>query len=245
VRRTLPGIPFDDALFLEWLGRLEPFAKEFANVPVDQQEGAAFWRHNGGFEDFDAVTLYAMLRLLKPRRLIEVGCGFSTRVVAMAVRRNVAENHPCECLFIEPYPPEDLRRNPLPGPLLEQKVQDVPLATFENLGQNDVLFIDTTHIVKAQSDCVYELVQILPSLRSGVHIHIHDIFTPFDYPEEWLLDRLWPFNEQYALECLLTHSSAFEVILPVFFLYTVHRAALDRLLPGGETRPASFWVRRT
>jgi len=243
-RRNLPGIIFDEKVFFQWLERLQPFAEEFAEVPPDYTEGAPFWRHNGGFEDFDAVTLYAMIRLLKPRRFIEVGCGFSTRAASMALRRNTAESHACEALFIEPYPSDDVRRNPPPGPLLERKIQDVPLSTFQDLRDGDILFIDTTHIVKAQSDCVYELLEVLPTLQAGVHVHLHDIFTPFDYPAEWLLDHLRPFNEQYALECLLTDSKAFQVILPVHFLYTVHHAALDRLLPGGETRPASFWMRR-
>ncbi len=244
-RRNLPGILLRQEVFSEWLTRLEPFAREFAGTPVEPAPGAEFWLHNGGFEDFDAITYYSMLRSLKPRKLIEVGCGNSSRVAAAACRKNAAEQHPCDCVFIEPYPSESIRRNPPPGRFIEKKIQDVPLAEFTSLEANDVLFIDTTHIVKAQSDCVYELLEIIPSLKPGVFVHVHDIFTPYDYPSEWLLDHLRPFNEQYALECLLTHSRALEVILPVYYLSIDHRAALNRLLPQGSTRPASFWMRRT
>jgi predicted O-methyltransferase YrrM len=244
-RRNLPGIRFDEGVFFEWLGKLQPYASELEKLPVEKTPGAEFCFHNGSFEDFDAATLYAMLRHLKPRRLIEIGCGNSSRVITLACRKNAAEQSPCDSVHIEPYPSESLDINSLPGKFLEKKIQDVPLDMFQTLEANDVLFIDTSHIVKAQSDCCYELLEILPSLKPGVVVHIHDIFTPFDYPAEWLLDDLRPFNEQYALECLLSLTTSFEIILPVYFLSMCHRKKLERLLPKGETRPASFWIQKT
>lgn len=243
-RRHLPGIEFPEARFLALLQALEPYAAEFAGTPVQETPGSQFWLHNGGFEDFDAITLYGMIRRLKPKRMIEVGCGFSSRVTAAACERNQAEGHPCDLLFIEPYPSEAIRKNPLPGRFLEKKIQDVPLDVFKELRANDVLFIDTTHVIKAQSDCCYELLEVLPSLVPGVFVHVHDIFTPYDYPGEWLLDYRRPFNEQYGLECLLSHSQGFEVVLPVYFLFAAHLAALRRLLPQGTSRAGSFWLKR-
>jgi hypothetical protein len=191
------------------------------------------------------MTYYCLIRHLKPKRVIEVGCGFSSRVATLACRKNREEGHSTECLFIEPYPAEWLKVFKLSGTLLVKKIEEVPLATFQNLEAGDMLFIDTTHIIKAQSDCCYELLEVIPSLRPGVWIHVHDIFTPYDYPEEWLLDQLRSFNEQYAFECLLSNSEGLEVMLPLYLLWKDHRAALDELMSKSAARPAAFWVRKT
>lgn len=241
--RLLPGVRFDETKILQLVDRLQPFAEELASYPAEQQAGGEFWFHNHSYEDLDAITLYALIRLAKPRRIIEVGSGHSSRVITIATRRNAAEGHAAECTFIEPYPSEALKSYALGGPLLVKKIEEIPLETFAQLEAGDILFIDTSHVVKCQNDCCYELLTILPSLPAGVYVHVHDIFTPFDYPQEWLLERKYYFNEQYALECLLSHSAHLEVLLPVHWLNQVHRARMLRLFPKATTRPAAFWLR--
>ena len=244
-RRNLPGIQLNERSALEFLAKLKPYAREITSFPLEKKTGASFWLNNYGYGDFDAVTLYCIVRHLKPKRIIEAGCGFSSCVTSLACRKNQEEGHLTECLFIEPYPSEYLKEFNLYGELLVKKIEEVPLSRFEQLEAGDILFIDTTHIIKAQSDCCYELLEIIPALRPGVLIHVHDIYTPYDYPEELLLDQLRSFNEQYGLECLLSNSSDLEVVLPLYLMWKDHRNLLDELMPQATIRPpAAFWVQK-
>jgi len=242
--RNLPGLDLNIAKSLDFLTQLKPFAHELTSFPIEKPPGVDYWFRNFAYEDFDAISLYTIIRHLKPKRVIEVGCGFSSRVTSLACRKNQSEGHPVESLFIEPYPSESLGDFKLCGKLLVEKVEDVPLSTFKSLEAGDILFIDTTHIVKTQSDCCYELLEILPILNPGVWIHVHDIFTPYDYPEEWLIDHLRSFNEQYFLEAILSNGKGFEIKLPLFCLWKDHRSALEPLMPQASARPAAFWIQK-
>lgn len=244
-KRSLPGVELAAHRSLALLNQLAGFASELAEIPRQKTAGALTWYENGTYADFDAATLYAMLRHLKPSRYIEIGCGFSSRTSTFALNRNAREGAPCACTYIEPYPPQHLAEVKLAGNLLKQKVQEVPLTCFQELQAGDVLFIDTSHVLKVQNDVEFELVHVLPSLKPGVWVHIHDIFTPYDYPEEWIVGRVrGGNNEQYALECLLSGGDDWEVVLPVYWLWREHRAELDRLMSGAVERPAAFWIRK-
>jgi hypothetical protein len=243
-KRHLPGVPIDVPKALALAGELARFGAELNQFPR-QPDGGIVWSHT--YPSFDTATLYAMLRHLKPRRYIEVGCGYSSRASSAALLRNRDEGVPCEALYIEPFPSAQLRELKLPGEFLQKKVENVPLETFTRLGAGDVLFIDTSHVLKVQNDVEYEFIHVLPSLARGVFVHIHDIMTPYDYPEEWLVgfgpNRGGP-NEQYALECLISGGTDWEVVLPVHLLWREHRAALEKLLPGAADRPAAFWIKK-
>ncbi len=241
--RDLPGFKVDVKRSLKLLQELLPYAAEFTGYPLQENGQSEFWFRNYSYEDLDAVFLYCMVRHFKPRRVIEAGCGFSSRVISIAARKNIAEGHQTEGLFIEPYPTDRILRERLAGSLLEQKIQDVPLATFEKLEAGDFLFIDTSHVIKTQNDCCYEYLQLIPKLKPGVIIHVHDIFTPYDYPEEWILHNLFAFNEQYALECLMSGNPALEVILPIFYLWKDYSQELAPFFPTQTHRPGGFWLR--
>ena len=244
-KRELPGVRLDIPGALSSLERLQPFAKELDRFPYTQKPGAPFWYDNASFTDFDAAVLYTMLRWLKPRRYIEVGCGFSSLVSAAALRTNIEEGHACEAIYADPEPRLDVRPHLDFARLLIERVQNIPPARFQTLEAGDVLFIDTSHVLKLQNDVEYELLHVLPALRPGVWIHLHDIFTPYDYPEDWLNKPLrFAGNEQYALECLLSGGRRFQVELPLYCLWKEQRPALEKLLPAGRTRPHSFWIRR-
>jgi hypothetical protein len=243
-KRALPGIPIDVPRALSLLDQLFQYAPELESFRRGL-EGARAWEQT--YPAFDTATLYTMLRQFKPRRYLEVGCGWSSRASSAALKRNRTEGAACEALYVEPYPPAHLKEITLPGEFLQKKVQDVPLETFKRLSNGDVLFIDTSHVIKTQNDVEYELLHILPILAPGVIVHIHDIFTPYDYPEEWLVgsgpNRGGP-NEQYALECLLSGGPQWDIILPVHLLWREHSDRLGRLLPGVAGRPAAFWLRK-
>lgn len=244
-KRELPGVDLNFSGAAETLARLAPRAKELDAIPEHETPGTPFWFDNGSFTHFDSTVLYTMLRELKPKRYIEVGCGFSSLVSAAALQKNIAEGHPCRATYIDPEPRLDLREKLKFAELLLQPIQNVPLNTFRGLEPGDVLFIDTSHVLKLQGDVEYELVHMVPSLRVGVWVHIHDIFTPYDYPEDWLTKRLrFVGNEQYAVECLLSGGDRFKVELPLYALWQDQRETLLKFLPRGHTRPQSLWIRR-
>lgn len=245
LKRSLPGVEINLPAATALLQELMPLAPEAAEFLKNRQGQLRQW--NDTYGPVDSSFLYAMLRHLKPRRYIEVGCGYSTRASSAALRRNKADGHPCEALFIEPYPPKHLSIPDLPGEFLPKKIQQVPLERFQQLESGDVLFIDTSHIIKVQNDVEFELLRVLPSLKPGVCIHIHDIFTPYDYPPEWLIGsgtNLGANNEQYALECLLSGGHQWEIILPLFLLWKDHRPLLNQFINSDE-RPAAFWIRKS
>lgn len=242
LKRSLPGVRLDLAQSLALLKRLTCYATEVDQFLKSRPGDLERWEST--YPAGDSGTLYAMLRHVKPKRYIEVGCGYSSRCSAAALARNEQEGHPCQAAFIEPYPPPYLTEMRLPGEFIQQRIEQVPLERFEQLSAGDVLFIDTSHVIKVQNDVEYELLQILPRLQAGVLVHIHDIFTPYDYPEEWLVG-LGPNrggnNEQYALECLLSGGDTWEVTLPVHLLWREHRPLLKQLVDS-EARPAAFWI---
>jgi hypothetical protein len=242
-RRLLPGIDLRIPAALALIRELRPFAAELDSVPYEANGSKGFWFENGSFTDFDAAVLYSLLRHLKPKRYIELGCGFSSLVSSLALERNHQEGAACEASFCDPEPRLDL--NLSYGRLVKKRVQDLPLEMFTALSSGDVLFIDTSHVLKLQSDIEVELLRILPSLTKGVWIHVHDVFTPYDYPEDWVKRPVrLAFNEQYALECLLSGGNRYEVTIPLHCLVREHPAEMQQFFPRGRERAQSFWVRK-
>jgi hypothetical protein len=179
--------------------------------------------------------------------VIEVGCGWSSLVTARVNREYFGGSINFTC--IEPYPP-DFLGNGIDGisQLIALPVEQVPLDTFLGLTANDVLFIDTSHTVKTGGDVVFLLQEVLPRLASGVVVHIHDIFLPWDYPQEWVMaGRAW--NEQYAVRAFLTFNSAYEILIGVSWMGHFHTDVLAAALPDyPEKYPnggGSLWIRRT
>jgi hypothetical protein len=195
--------------------------------------------------------LYGMVRYFKPRRLIEVGGGHSTYVSAHAINTNAAEDlqYQCELTLIEPFPNNVVKRG-FPGlsRLIARRVQDVPLAEFERLQENDILFIDSSHVLAIGSDVRYEVLEILPRLNKGVLVHFHDIFLPTEYPKEFVfkLCRFW--TEQYLLQAFLAFNSAFEVLWAGCYMHLKHPEVLQRNFGSYNKQrslPGSFWIRKT
>lgn len=237
-KRYLPGVKLDTAVALQWLEKLLPFAGEVDQFFKNRTGDIVRWDET--YQPCDAGTLYAMLRLLKPKRYIEVGCGWSTHSSVAAIRRNESEGASCRCTFVEPYPPDYFTELKLPGEFLHKKIQQVPLEMFQQLEAGDVLFIDTSHVLKVQNDVEHELLRVLPLIKPGVYVHIHDIFTPYDYPAEWVGGGI---DEQYALEAMMSGGDDWEIILPVYLLWRDHADALKKLVYTSH-RPAAFWLRK-
>jgi Methyltransferase domain len=241
------GLDFNAAEQLTWLADIAPWLRELGDVPnePDAERPHQYHWNNPSFGALDASVYYGVIRRYEPERVIEVGGGFSTLIAAQAVRMFPLDRRP-RFTCIEPYPLEMLAAD-LDGlyELIQQPVQSVPLTAFSQLSRNDVLFIDSSHVSKAGSDVNYLLLEVLPQLRSGVVVHIHDIFLPWDYPREWVFKLRNFWNEQYLVHALLACGSAFEVLAGNWFLSQERGAEVAGLLKDAPvTSGASLWIQR-
>lgn len=227
------------------------FADEIDAIPLEPTaDPTQYYVRNNAFESVDGEILYCMVRYLRPRRVIEIGSGFSTLITAQALRRNAAESGAAaDFTAIEPYPNAVIRAG-VPGltRLLSAQVQEVPIDTFRALDRDDILFIDSSHVVASGSDVVYEFLEILPQLRPGVIVHVHDIFLPVEYKREWLMSLRMFWNEQYILQAMLANNPTWEVLWGGSYMHLAHPDRLTRAFRSYDPRtvwPASFWVRKT
>ena len=233
----------------------------------EEKNNGEYHYNNGYFESVDAEVAYCLARRYKPARVVEIGTGFSTRVLAAALQENLNRDGMEAQLFsIDPFPTR-LPRDVWNGRVAQipAAVQDVNLEFFDELEPNDVLFIDSSHVVSVGSDVVREYLQILPRLKPGVLVHVHDIFLPSDYPREAVLKNLWFWSEQYLLQAFLSFNSSFEVLWGSSAMQIFDPKTLDRCFPnwrhsyrrmprskrqfvptrdGDRVWPSSFWMRR-
>jgi predicted O-methyltransferase YrrM len=192
-------------------------------------------------------VLQAFLRHLQPSRVVEVGAGYSSLITARI--NNEFLDGQMRFTAIDPNPLDFLERD-IPGltEMRPERVQDTPLEVFEQLGPNDLLFIDTSHALKTGGDVVWIYNQILPRLAPGVVVHLHDCFLPWDYPEQWVFaGKGW--NEQYVMQSFLVWNSAFEVLFGTQWMMRRHwdllRGAFPDLVEEDRHREgSSLWIRR-
>ena len=240
----LPGVDLRESEQLRLLEELVPFYSEMP-FQAQQVSGLRYYFENPAYSYSDAILLHCMIRFLKPKRIIEVGSGFSS---CMTLDTNdLYFGGAISTTFIEPYP--DLLRSLLSGTerntkIISCRLQDVDHTEFEALGANDILFIDSTHVSKVNSDVNRIFCDILPRLAPGVHIHFHDIFYPFEYPKEWLLEgRAW--NEAYMLRAFLQYNHSFEVVLMNTFMEAFHESFFQEKMPLClKNRGGSIWIRK-
>lgn len=228
--RALPGLDLFPTEQLQLLAALN-YQSELAELAVHADPELAYRYDNGQYGAGDADALYSMVRHFKPKRIFEIGSGNSTRVAAKAIARNMADDpaYACRHLCIEPYEMPWLER--LGPEIIRKRVEDVPLELFAELEAGDIFFIDSSHVIRPFGDVLVEFLDIVPRLPKGVLVHVHDIFTPRDYPEKWLREdrRLW--NEQYLMEAMLAHSPRYKTRLALNWLQHNHRAVLDAAFP--------------
>ncbi len=243
--RELPGIELRER---EQLELLRSFQRYYDEQPFPRQRAAdrRYWFENPSYSYSDALFLYSMIRHVRPRRVIEIGSGYSSAVTLDTNELFFADE--IRCTFVEPYPdllrslirPEDEGRIRI----LSTEVQSVELELFDTLEANDFLFIDSTHVSKVGSDVNHLLFEVLPRLRCGVYVHVHDVFFPFEYPAEWIHEgRAW--TEDYLLRAFLTFNSAFEIVMFNTFLEHFHRPYFEEHMPLClENTGGSIWLRR-
>jgi predicted O-methyltransferase YrrM len=244
--RTLPGIDLNVAGQLELLSRFR-FQDELICFPMRPTTKNEFYYQNSMFEVGDSEYLYSLIRLIKPRRVVEIGGGYSTLMILAAVTKNQSEepDHKCSHTCIEPY--ENPWLEQVGVTLRRQRLEDSPWTNFESLERNDILFIDSSHMIRPDGDVLQEILEILPRLKSGVYVHIHDIFTPFDYPDQWVRKEVRFWNEQYLVEAFLSGSCEYSLIGALYFLSRRFPEKVMEKLPIlaaeiQQKKPASFWI---
>ena len=228
-------------------GELRSYLAEFA--PPEQGTGhrGEFHLSNGSYPPVDADLLYALVRHLKPRRVLELGSGHSTLVACKAAAANARDGAETRIECFDPYPSVVSRSTPGVARLEPVPAQEVPLAEFESLGAGDMLFVDTTHTVKLGSDVNFIVLEVLPLLAPGVVVHLHDVFLPREYPRPWVEDLGLIWTEQYLLQAFLAMNHGYEVLLSVNALAGEHPDVLAAAVGSWELRglPGAFWIRRT
>ena len=243
---VLPGIDLNSA---EQLNLLESFESFYKELPFcdEKADGLRYYYQNGFYSYSDAIFLYCMIRYLKPKKIIEVGSGFSSSVT-LDTNELFMENT-INCIFIEPYPERLeslLKENDRKKVVIHKKrLQDISLEVFTELGENDILFIDSTHVAKFDSDVNFVFHEILPVLNQGVHIHFHDIFYPFEYPQNWLLEgRAW--NEQYILRAFLEYNKEFKIVMFNTYLESMYEEKIKHRFPLlYKNTGGSIWLKKT
>jgi hypothetical protein len=242
------------------------YASEW-NFPEYSADPLAYHYSNGFFETVDAEIAYGLVRKFKPRRIIEVGGGHSTRVLAAALQANfLTDRSKGELITIDPHCDALIEQGLAKiTTFIAKPVQEVELDLFLSLGENDILFLDSSHVVSVGSDTVCEYLEIVPRVKKGVVVHAHDIFLPSDYPREPVLKNLCFWSEQYLLQSFLSFNPSFEILWGSSAMQIYRPEILERVFPrwsrsyssmpidrrrfvptmdGQRVWPSSFWMRR-
>lgn len=245
-RKELPGI---DLRAAEQWQLVEELFAYYEEIPwsASPTPGLRYHFYNDFFAYSDGIFLYSILRKLAPARIIEAGSGYSTALMLDVNELFLSNNTHITC--IEPAP-NRLKSLLKPGDeagftIIDKKVQYVDLDTFRQLEDGDILFVDSTHVLKTGSDVNYLLFEVLPGLKKGVYIHFHDVYYPFEYPKVWLYEkRFW--NEAYALRAFLQYNNAFEIVLMNTYIQQFNHSWFSQKMPLCTENPGgSLWLRKT
>lgn len=256
---TLPGLELNEQAQISLLHEFSSnYRGEYGEFGYGQAKRKnEFFFENGAFETVDAEILYCMIRYFKPRHIIEIGSGFSTLVTATAIRQNTTTDpeYQCELTCIEPYPKEWIFKIPEVSRVFQSKVENVPLETFSELSNNDILFIDSSHNINVYNDVCFEYLEVLPMLNVGVLVHIHDIVLPQRYCKYWFdLKVFW--NEQYLLQAFMAFNTSFQILWAGNFMHLRYSNELALAFPSyprfknstdikkQKQGHKSFWIQR-
>ena len=231
---------------------LSRYLDEFSEIPpYEELRKMGF---GPGYTAVDALTLYMMIRHIKPKRYVEVGSGLSTYYCSLAAARNTSEGHPLVITCIEPYPYDKL--STIPGiQIIAKKVQEVEISVFQELQRDDIFFIDSSHVLKIDGDVPFLYLEVLPALNVGVVIHVHDVPFPYNIPyppQLWVFGRKWPmlWNEAMVVQAFLCFNSDFRIVMSTPLIRHADEAFLMTRIPFYESidqNPNTFsslWLRR-
>ena len=242
--RSLPGIDFNPGEQINLLSAFN-YNEELLSFPIEKRAEGEFYYNNGSYCAGDAEYLYSVVRHFKPRRIIEIGCGSSTLMIGNAVAKNKSDNpdYVCQHICVEPYEQPWLEQ--LDIELIREKIENIEIHFFQKLEANDILFIDSTHMIRPQGDVLYEYLELLPTLKPGVLVHIHDVFLPKDYLDDWVYKHHLLWNEQYLLEAFLTFNREFRIFGALNYLshhYEREFAGKCPIFSKQKIEARAFWM---
>ncbi len=242
---AIPGV--DLRVGEQWC-LLQRLARHYPRLPFSANAvgGSRYYYENSCYSYADAIFLGCMMLEFKPRRIIEIGCGFSSAAMLDISEHFFAGR--IDCLFIDPDPSRLrslLERKKAAVRLMENRLQDVPQDVFSGLEANDILFVDSSHVSKVGSDVNRIFFDVLPRLQKGVLVHVHDVFYPFEYPQAWL-QRGWVWNEQYLLHAFLQFNRHFVIRLFSHLMIDRDRDWFSRHMADCLKNPGGcLWLEKT
>jgi predicted O-methyltransferase YrrM len=247
-RSDLRGIHFDLDEQLAWISdHVAAAMREFSPPEHSTGRRGEYTLDNDSYGRVGADLLHGVVRGLRPRRIVELGSGQSTLIMAAAAARNAAEGVQTDLRTFDPFASVAFAGLPGLSALEHVRAQDVGLEVFAKLQAGDVLFVDTTHTVKLGSDVNHIVLDVLPALAPGVLVHVHDIFLPYEYPRKWAEESGLHWAEQYLLQAYLSGNRDYEILAATYALCRERAADMARVAPTwtpGATASA-FWMRRT
>lgn len=241
--------PVMDHFYEPWPTSPEPGRRHLPGLHIDLDDQVTLLRtfdptgfdidlaDNGQYSHGDADLLWHVVRANRPSTIVEVGSGYSTHIIASA---GTAARH----VAIDPQPRTDI--SGLGVEVIRRPVQEVDLALFRELGEGDILFIDSSHVIRPRGDVLHLYLTVLPLLPPGVLVHVHDIFTPWDYPSHWVDREMRLWDEQYLLEGMLSSGGRYGPVLSAHALWRERRPEMERACPstiGRNLAPSSFWFK--
>jgi len=240
----IAGINLCSSDQIELLKSLSNYYKEIP-FNINKTQGLRYYYENDYYTYTDAIILHAIIRHKKPKQIIEIGSGFSSAV--MLDTNELFFQNSIKLTFVEPYTERlytlmsdsDKQK----AEVIEQFVQKVPLEKFQELDAGDILFIDSSHVSKTGSDVNYLLFEVLPHLKPGVLIHFHDIFYPFEYPKDWVMQgRNW--NENYFLKAFLMFNDAFKILLFSDYIHKHHPDGFEPMPLTKKNYGGNLWIEK-
>jgi|WetSurSiteA1Bulk_404760.scaffolds.fasta_scaffold00147_2 hypothetical protein len=242
---SLPGV---DLNVERQLHLFNEFKKIYKEQPFhdDKQENLRFYFNNDAYPHGDGILLYCFIRYLKPKKIIDIGSGYSSCVILDT--NELYFNNAINCTFIDPYPERLLafikERDRQKIEIIPKKLQEIDIDFFSQLSSDDLLVIDSTHVSKVNSDVNYLFFHILPLLKRGIYIHFHDIFYPFEYPKEWIYQG-FAWNESYMLRAFLQYNTAFRIQFFSSYMFHFYRKEYVEEMPRcTEKIGGSIYIRK-
>lgn len=245
IPRAIPAIDLNEQ---QQMALLRQFTEYYREQPFDvhKKDGIRYFFENGAYGSHDGIVLHCFIRLARPKRIIEVGSGYSSCVILDT--NDLFFRGTISCTMIDPDPGALLSlitdRDAARIRLIQAPVQNVGLDLFRSLETDDILLIDSSHVAKINSDVNYFFFQVLPCLRRGVYVHFHDVRFPFEYWKEWIYaGRAW--NEAYMLRAFLQYNHAFEIQYFNSFIGECHRDQLSKAMPlCMKDTGGSIWLKK-
>jgi predicted O-methyltransferase YrrM len=256
-KSTLVGIEFQPGEQLKLLSKLGKKYGDECVWPLDpssnENKNLEYYINNPSFSYGCAASTHSMIRHYKPKRIIEIGSGMSSIIISKALKlNNLEKKDTTTYTIIDPYPSKPVQNEVVKfTKLIPKRVELVKESIFDQLKENDILFIDSSHSCKIGSDVNYLYLNVLPKLNPGVIIHIHDIALPYEYPKAYAINETFRqfWTEQYILQAFLSLNDNYEILLGMCYLQTDHLKEFQQAYPSYDPKKntsisGSFWIRR-